>query len=53
MRAPRRRFWTTAGVRPEAGGFAVVLDDGTELERQPLFSTRATVLYPADHLVES
>ncbi|WP_297976302.1 ATP12 family chaperone protein, partial [uncultured Amaricoccus sp.] len=25
--APRRRFWTTAGVRPEAGGFAVVLDE--------------------------
>ena len=24
--SPRRRFWTTAGVRPEAGGFAVALD---------------------------
>jgi chaperone required for assembly of F1-ATPase len=24
--APRRRFWASAGVRPEAGGFAVALD---------------------------
>ena len=24
--SPRRRFWTRAGVRPEAGGFAVALD---------------------------
>ena len=25
--APRRRFWTSASVRPEAGGFAVALDE--------------------------
>jgi chaperone required for assembly of F1-ATPase len=27
--APRRRFWTRAGVRPEAGGFGVALDART------------------------
>jgi vancomycin resistance protein VanW len=30
-----------------------VLTDGSELEKQALFSTRATVLYPAEHLLES
>jgi hypothetical protein len=30
-----------------------VSSDGTEQERVPLFSTKAQVLYPAEHLLES